>query len=178
VRLQSRPQYVVAGYRTLPTATNVSLPNIYTGAQLPVHSWGNADVPAKRGALSELLKKAEAPAWFTASGAVLIYADKVNAMPVDTLSHALQQTPLYTITDGSARGFATHLKDVAGSSPGHYLVIGASGGLAGVAIGSFFYPNMSLAERVFWFVGGAVALVVIVALLAHFGVLSEKPAVR
>ena len=178
MKLQPAPKFLVANYRTLPNVTNITVQNFYAGAEVPVRAAGDGAEPAKPGALSRLLKKAEPPAWFAAGGAVLLYADKVNAMPVGALSQTLQQTPMFNLTDVSARSFAEELKIAAGSSPGHYLVVGASGGLAGVAIGSFFFPDMTFTQRVFWFLGGAVVLIVIVAALAHFGVLNEKPAVR
>ncbi|MGO9673747.1 MAG: hypothetical protein ACLPSF_06195 [Methylocella sp.] len=72
--------------------------------------------PEKPGALRQLLKKAEPPSFFVASGLLLLNAHKVNAMPVDALSHALQQTPVFTLTDAPANMLASKLKEAAGSS--------------------------------------------------------------
>lgn len=178
MKIQPSPIFVVANYRMLPTTTTVPVQNIYPGARLRLQAWGGIAEPAKPGALRQALKKLEPPTFLAASGTVLVYADKANTMPVDALSHAIQQTPVFHLTDASAKTLASQLKEAAGSSPGHYLIIGASGGLVGMAIGSFFYPEQSLAQSVLWFVGGAVVVVAIVALLAHFGVLSETPTVR
>jgi hypothetical protein len=108
----------------------------------------------------------------TAAGAVAFHADKVAAMPVADLAHLLQQTPQFHVTPQLATATALNLKDVANSVAGHFIIVGASGGLLAVGIARWFRPQASFKELLVWFLGGAAVLIGVIWLLFELGLVS------